>query len=270
MSHFAVLVTGSDIDKALAPFHEFECTGQDDEYVQTLDVTDKYREYRQTYGEGKSFEEYVQEDGFKLLDGEPDLVEEHKYGYYTKVDGLIRVFSRTNPNKKWDWYKVGGRYASRLLHRNGQWVDSLKVKDLDLSRMQAEAERVAIEQFEGYRDCFDGQEIPVWDPMKRDEYLANPVIQAIQARSTIRKEYFLDIDETFCGGDIEKVRKQAREGACVFFAALDGDQWRERGSMGWWGIVSGEQDAGDWNQQFSQWLSGLDPETVITVVDCHI
>lgn len=34
MSHFTVLVIGPNYEEQLAPYHEFECTGCDDEYVQ--------------------------------------------------------------------------------------------------------------------------------------------------------------------------------------------------------------------------------------------
>ena len=37
MSHFTVMVVGDDVDYQLAPFHEFECTGVDDEFVQNID-----------------------------------------------------------------------------------------------------------------------------------------------------------------------------------------------------------------------------------------
>jgi hypothetical protein len=272
MSHFTVLVTGSDITKALAPYHEFESTGRDDEYVQTIDVTDKYHEYHEKYENEHTFEEFVQADGIKLLEGELDLVKVHKYGHYTKVGDEIRVFDRTNPNKKWDWYTIGGRWNGSLLHRNGNSVNSLQVKDLDLDRMRNPAELQAIELFEAYRDCFEGQEIPKMNRGRgRDnveDYEQHPVIQAIRARQQTRKEYGLDIDEAFCGGDLEKVRKLARDGACCFFAVLDGGVWRERGKMGWFGCVSGEQD--DWSSQLADWLDNLDPETQITVVDCHI
>lgn len=43
MSHFAVLVAGKDPEALLAPFHEFECTGQDDEYVKDIDITESAR-----------------------------------------------------------------------------------------------------------------------------------------------------------------------------------------------------------------------------------
>jgi len=48
MSHFTVLVIGDDPERQLAPFHEFECTGTDDQYVQDIDIT---KEARKKYEE---------------------------------------------------------------------------------------------------------------------------------------------------------------------------------------------------------------------------
>lgn len=39
MSHFSVMVIGPNIEQQLAPYHEFECTGTDDQYVQDIDET---------------------------------------------------------------------------------------------------------------------------------------------------------------------------------------------------------------------------------------
>jgi len=44
MSHFPVLVIGEEPVKLLQPYHEFECTGMDDEYVQDIDETEEKRE----------------------------------------------------------------------------------------------------------------------------------------------------------------------------------------------------------------------------------
>jgi hypothetical protein len=44
MSHFTVLVVGNNVEKQLAPYHEFECTGDDNEYVQDIDETEEARE----------------------------------------------------------------------------------------------------------------------------------------------------------------------------------------------------------------------------------
>ena len=50
---------------------------------------------------------------------------------------------------------------------------------------------------------------------------------------------------------------------------MDG-KWYERGEMGWWGMVSNEQDTDAWNAQVSTLLDSLPDDTDISVVDCHI
>jgi hypothetical protein len=43
MSHFVVLVIGDNVEQQLAPYHEFECTGRDDQYVVDIDITEEVR-----------------------------------------------------------------------------------------------------------------------------------------------------------------------------------------------------------------------------------
>jgi len=66
MSHFAVLVIGDNHEELLAPFHEFECTGNNDQYVQEFDKTEEVRkEYNsetlsmlKRVSDGKLFDRY--------------------------------------------------------------------------------------------------------------------------------------------------------------------------------------------------------------------
>lgn len=53
MSHFICLVVtpDGDHDGALAPYHEFESTGVNDEYVQEVDETASARESYEKHGE---------------------------------------------------------------------------------------------------------------------------------------------------------------------------------------------------------------------------
>jgi hypothetical protein len=197
MSHFAVLVVGENVDEQLAPYHEFESTGENDQYVQDIDKTEEARrEYKEEHTEtrfkdpdgilhdrftpegewderfvreftpeelekhrpmgsgcgggicwtstdwkdGKgyrakvtgvlpegwtevevptkdcmTFSEFVVDNyGYKPVPfgEEPDTNETHKYGYYLlDANGdVTKVVDRTNPNRKWDWYSVGGRW----------------------------------------------------------------------------------------------------------------------------------------------------------------
>lgn len=201
MSHFSVLVVtaGKPTDEALAavlqPWHEFECTGHDDAFVQTLDITADTRAEYETdttrrvrspdgtlaspYGgefyrdptpeeqehigplagtgggrglswtsrdwgdergyrtkvrfvpegseeidvpfrEVMTFREFVAyQHGAKQevpFGREPDLSGPHKYGYtlLTHDGGVFKVIRRTNPNKRWDWWSVGGRWSGLL------------------------------------------------------------------------------------------------------------------------------------------------------------
>lgn len=132
MSHFTVLVvtdngTDDEIETALAPFHEFECTGVDDRYVQDIDETDDARadyEKRKDDPDYPTFAAFVQGwYGRKPVPHgeEPDLADTHKYGYYTvdEAGEVVKVVNRTNPNRKWDWYQVGGRWSGMIVPKAG-------------------------------------------------------------------------------------------------------------------------------------------------------
>ncbi|MNU30402.1 hypothetical protein D3C71_188870 [compost metagenome] len=175
MSHYAVLVvlpeepTDEVIGRTLAPWHEFECTGRNDQYVVEIDITEEAnREYdgwtttrlrdpdgnlHDPYGaDGELKPEFSKEDdtgyrrfhapegyeevklpvsefedratwiadfhGCNVAEAESriDLEETHKFGHVlVDAEGsVVRVVKRTNPNKKWDYWTVGGRYSGRL------------------------------------------------------------------------------------------------------------------------------------------------------------
>ncbi len=152
MSHFSVLVitdqkpTQDVLAKVLQPWHEYECTGVDDEYVVDVDVTDKLMEewnkpvaavrladgrllsrYSTELYTGRKWDDVLRQykPAFKLPEGATELeapqselektLEEFakEYGgWEKKTDG--RFYDHTNVNKRWDWWQVGGRYTGKL------------------------------------------------------------------------------------------------------------------------------------------------------------
>jgi hypothetical protein len=170
VSHFTVLVIGDDIEGQLAPYHEFECTGEDNEFVKDVNKTDEvwkayaedttskvrapdgtvydaydarfyrdqtpeerarmlwstkirevpveWEEFEETTSESKTFAEFATDwYGLDLVTSEDEIDTSgpHKYGYVlTDGEGgdVVRVIKRTNPDKKWDWYVVGGRWKA--------------------------------------------------------------------------------------------------------------------------------------------------------------
>ena len=125
MSHFTVLVIGDDVEKQLAPFHEFECTGEDDEYVQDIDITDEVLAKAEKHNNKKEpLVDFIAGwYGCKPVPfgQHPDLSGEHKYGYtLVDVEGQVtKVVNRTNPNRKWDWWVIGGRWSGMLKLKDG-------------------------------------------------------------------------------------------------------------------------------------------------------
>lgn len=94
MSHFTVLVvtengTEEELEKALAPFHDFECTGIDNEYVQDIDVlAERLEDYRTSEStrmvnpHGKTFCAYDDQFYCDATEEEIDIIKEGKVREY--------------------------------------------------------------------------------------------------------------------------------------------------------------------------------------------
>ena len=221
MSHFAVMVvtdTTDEIMTALQPYHEYECTGIEDEYVVFVDHTEEVKKefeegttnrYRSPDGtiyegyedifyrdpteeeakeigpfagsgfghglswsskdwkDGKGYRTKVHfipsgfekfEDGYANKYGTIEKYAEDYHGYTVNEKGEIGCF--TNPNCKWDWWEIGGRYSGLLRTKPGadsfkgeaglmgtqadsKGVDQCRVRDLDIEGMRrARQERI--------------------------------------------------------------------------------------------------------------------------------
>jgi hypothetical protein len=205
MSHFTVMVAVSDtemkragspemaVEPRLAPFHEYESTGVDDQYVETIDITD---EARQTYDnntttrikcpdgtlvsayddagmykpefcrtepmfEGSTVMDRTLHipDGYEQVSVPTKDVESFEdfvagyYGYpvlgkgnanygYIVLDehgDVAQVIRRTNPNSKWDWWTVGGRWSGLFEQPDGRAVDAIQKRDWNYQQQIDEA-----------------------------------------------------------------------------------------------------------------------------------
>lgn len=373
MSHFAVLVIGENIEAQLAPYHEFECTGTDDQYIQNMDVTEELRaEFRadtrsmikladgslvgryddqfyrepteeqskkigilagtgcahglswasKDWGDGKgyrtkvhiipegaeqvevpfeSFTAWVGPDwhGTALVPhGEqPDLTGEHKYGYalLDEAGEVVRVIRRTNPNSKWDWYEIGGRWSGFLKLKDGAAgalgrkgvmgscandgpgrADQALKGAIDFEGMRNEAAIEAAANWDKVAEATGGLLWTSWDQVRavhkdnidaaRDAYHA----QATKKRAVkaLGDGFFVDVDQYLTPRD--QFIQQARDRATVLYAVVKDGQWIAKGEMGWFGMSSGDEDQDAWNRKVNELLDSLPDDTPITVVDCHI
>lgn len=368
MSHFVVLValTGSlsvteisaAVEKALAPFHEFECTGNNDQYVQNVDQLAEAREQFETdtcftitrpdgsraypfNAEGNYNEEFAPfydktARDLKLPEGytsdhdaltkdfrsfadwassyygaaivpfgqEPDLEGDHKYGY-TRVNEageVIELIDRTNPNKKWDWWTVGGRWSGYFRAKPGTGgvkgerglmgsekdaagVDVIRKGDIDF---EAEAAKITAEATARWNKVryIVGEHLDGFEPWAKvlerhtvdgkitnidaacDFYHGQPAKKALaEAGRNDRDLAWVELDEFLVTCD-EFV--QARiAGARTPFAYLDKDgAWHQKGRMGWFATVSDENH--DWPGDFAKEFAKLDDQDWLVAVDCHI
>lgn len=324
MSHFTVLVIGSDIDGALAPFQE---NNMGDCPRQYLEFNDTEGEMLEEYETGTATRVVMPDGSYKSPYDEvfrkkdetcftgsthevPAEFERREVPFkelYATFEQFVAEYHGTeerdpeknrygyweNPNRKWDWYQVGGRWTGYFKLKPGAYgetgrpglmtarakagyADSCRVGDIDVEAMRAEAQASAAAQYDAFHAVLAGRELPDFEKLlaehgndaseARKAYWGHPVIKELQAsREFSPFEY-----ETYATTDRETYLRRARDGAISTFAVLKDGAWYERGSMGWWGRVADEADADTWNAQFSAFFDSLPPDTVVSVVDCHI
>ena len=292
MSHFTVLViskTIEDVSTLLAPYHEFECTGHDDQYIQNLDITEEivssYEDHKDEYD---SILKYAKEYyGYKLVKfgKKPDLTEKHKYGYIElNEDGSLKtVIRRTNPNAQWDWYEIGGRWGG-MLQPGG--VNQILRKDLDLVAMLAEARKGKEEAWKEAVTHFsskqDGEFLVARKRYKELlEELRSQQEKGVALHEMIdRHPEASDLRsavgscEFRYGIDLDTESLEAHVATAIPFSTYavitEDGKWYEKGKMGWWGMSSNEKDENVWLAEFNKMLNEIPEDRWLTVVDCHI
>lgn len=290
MSHFTVLVIGENPEEQLQPFHEFECTGMDDRYVQDVDITENVLK------EGLDY--YGLEDRVVSSESEIDRTGAHKYGYAIVQNGeLVKAVERTNPNKKWDWYQLGGRWTGHFKVKNGVkvygvgepglmtrpadngYADQIRKRNVDFDFMRDEAGRKAGEQYDRLHAIVKGREIPVWDAIRekhpgdieaaRKEYREHPVTCDLESVEEFRKLFcWGDEASRFAESRADFVQK-ARNSSTTTYALIYQGEWYARGKMGWFGFSHDEKDGDIWNKEYNDLLDSLPDDTLLSVYDCH-
>lgn len=294
MSHFTVLVIGDEPERQLQPFHEYECTGTNDEYVQDVDITEQVRaqmsgepdsdkEWDKPKSQAEALEYFGITEKHLLTEGAPIDREGAHQWHYAIVNAkgeLLQAIDRTNPNKKWDWYRLGGRWKGMLLLKNGQESDQALVRDIDFRAMRDRAEQKAVELYRYARSLLASVPEPrSWEAIRSehdgDIAAARKVFHGQEAYRLAREDKrllhhaFEGCLEEFWWPESRHVFR-ARKEAFSTFAVLKDGTWYERGRTGWWGVVHNEQDTDEWLSHFETLVESLAPDTLISIYDCHI
>lgn len=340
MSHFSVLVitrekpTEKVLGRVLQPWHEFECTGTVDQYVRDVDITEEVRLSMTKPRGGKgddagkpwcvTLDEALEHHGLAGSivedESEVDREDDHKWGWAVVHDGqLVRAVDRTNPDKRWDWWQLGGRFTGRLAMRRGGasgmvgspglmtrskagMYDAMLVADLDLvgmrERVTSEA-RTSLSEAVGKiflmhpdlrrfgalkaawaeaRQLYLEHVRPKRDLLEAGGWTGGNIWQAAILecpRLGVLQDILKPITCMWRGLGIELdvhdpwARVESLPGLSAYaVVTLDG-RWLERGTMGWFGVSSGEMSESDWHAQLEEALSSAG-DAWVSIVDCHI
>jgi len=203
------------------------------------------------------------------------------------------VHTTYNPDSKWDWWTIGGRWEKMYRSRQGEKVSILKEELqtalVNLQDPEALAELAAVEaEIQQVRDAFKAQQ---------------------QARATVNKVVataeqlgltMLADPETYLGGsaiekiltweDVEKVQEKRLE--CRAYMPwwfpyslvtkdtdlaedtetkqLTGYEWHTAGRMGWFGMKSDDMSEIQWVEKLIEVLADRDENDYLIYIDFHI
>jgi len=269
MSHFTVLVIGDNVMDQLEPFQEYDFENVAEKYL-TFD--DRTEEVIKDWN--NSSEEFK-----KSFSDIEDCV--RKFHGYKIVDG--RYGQMHNPNGKWDWYEIGGRWSGFFNLKNSAKSDQAHKKDIDFEGMERDVELQATKTFDELEKIVDWSEgAPrTWSSV-REEYKDNidagrefynnqKVVKSINENKKLRtsiccvERYFLHTEsprENFINAEKSSVFST--------YAIIKDGEWISKGDMGWFGVSSNDIDQSEWDLKVKEMLQQLPDDTLLTLVDCHI
>lgn len=287
MSHFSVAVftkpNGKTVDELLTPYYEGIEMEPYIEYTRQQAI-DKVRKDIKDYMEGYLYKAYLTDPEkyreecnndahFKYISTYHERLnwtDEQCYEYEKQFyeDDLIdeegNLLSTYNPNSKWDWYSIGGRFPGRLKAKEGSHgegsafrnnskvdgeFDSARVGDIDFSLDMNEYNK-AIRYWEVVVE-----KQPLKENENKDDFFN-------LYRDGYYEEYYKDKETyaTICA-------------SCNTYSVVTPDgKWHEKGEMGWFGASTETSDESlDWDLHYKErFLDAADPDWTLTIVDCHI
>lgn len=182
---------------------------------------------------------------------------------YGNLDEDGNYVSTYNPDSKWDWYEVGGRWDGSLILKEGGSTDEDYAGQIDWDAMF----RLSPERRE-YLSAFWDEYVLGKLPAGMLDRSAKEVDDYLEGRFGFimyKREYYLERYE-------DKEEYLRRMGTWTTYAVLDENGWHAPGEMGWFGCSDETAEAQrDWEENFrARFVDTLDPEDTVVIVDCHI
>lgn len=211
-----------------------------------------------------------------------------------------------NPNAKWDYWRVGGRWRGQLLIKRGstdwklsevpweygpEWhkgpvpgseteVDVCRVASIDIERVEATARDKANEFWAQVDQLLSGHDFPVFEG-PRETLLALGILDCADTGELPAVTYWKqkwDHDRDRYDFIAEKPSREKFDERVLAhlnpirpWAFVDEKGWHSKGRMGWFGMGDDTPESNQEHaQSFMNWLKSGDQNDWIVVTDCHI
>lgn len=261
MSHFTVLVIGKNVDEQLWPFWELDLSEDEvkkdprAEFIGDIkqeELEEKFKEFLEKE------KEYLEKNEIKYESATEWVRDWFGYKFNTEL-GAWGYYK--NPQQKWDWYSVGGRWSGYFTLKNGA-EGSLGEPGIYGREEENEKPNKADQAKKGDID---------WQAMKDEKLVrARKTWEEVQSKEDqIPSQmkyltYGITDDDT-----LDTYLKRIDKFPTTYAVVKDG-KWYEKGEMGWWGISTNEKSDSEWDTEFKKLIDDLPDDTLLTIVDCHI
>lgn len=237
-----------------------------------------------------SFEEYMSDYcGYKQMDPKTN-----RYGRWS------------NPNQKWDYWRIGGRWRGKLPLKNDfafggygpvsyEWnyeeggapsgemnADFTPISNINFAEVERLTEEKLRKFWGEWQELLAGKKFDFGDG-PRDRALSLGMLDCKSQSELTGTEFKVvqwenrdDLKEprydVFKNVTIEWLRERSGVFSPIStWARLDANGWQEKGEMGWFGCGSGTPEStAKFAQSHLEWIKSGDQGDVLVVVDCHI
>ena len=280
MSHYTVAVITDKLNKIgemLAPYSEnMEVEPYVDETKEAIINSAKEKKERvlQRKEKGEELDKYDIEYLNANTDEELYKLQIYEDESYDKNGNHLTTY---NPNSKWDWYEIGGRWNKILLVKEEvkdieegtpswgnldsinkkapegfKWVTGAKIKDIEFEK--------AIEFNNTYNKSirFWGLYVEGQEPQNEEE-------KEMIKWEIYKKEYYIERYET-------KENYAKINSIFTTWALLDEKGWHEKGEMGWFAMANDTKDSELlFIEKFTETIQKPEnQDKYLVIVDCHI
>ena len=178
-------------------------------------------------------------------------------GYEKRDSKMNRYGNWYNPQAKWDWHQLGGR-----------WTGCFPLKTKNALALVGEHSKFSEPPKAGYYDKAKKSDIDF--ETRYNDKNAQALVDWEKIQELINKN-----DTTHAYWDYGyngETKEQFIKNRSVFstFAVLKDGKWFSRGEMGWWGAVADEKDQNIWLDEYKKMIDELPNDVMLSVYDCHI